>query len=63
MKKDKQLSDFIEGIEMTALPQEDQLLLDAGAWGNISGNQVNIGACPSTNNCNGGNCVKGCGGS
>jgi hypothetical protein len=28
---------------------------------NISGN--NVGNCPTVNNCNGGNCVKGCGAS
>lgn len=61
MKRDKQLSGFLKSIEMTVLPQEDQLLLDAGAWNDISGNHVNIGKCLSTNNCNGGNCVSGCG--
>lgn len=58
MKKDNSLVNFVEGVEMTVLPQEDQILLSSGAWG-FSG--MNIGDCKTVNNCNGGNCVTGCG--
>jgi hypothetical protein len=59
MKKDKNIRDFIEGLEMTILPQEEQLLLENGGL-KVSG--INLFYCPTTNtNCNGGNCVAGCG--
>lgn len=57
MRKDKLLTDFMEGVEMTILPQDDQILLSS--IGGLCGNEV-TNSC-TTNNCNGGNCVKGCG--
>jgi len=60
MKKDKLLTDFMEGIEMTILPEKDQILLSSiGGDGGCSGTTNND--CQVTNNCNGGNCVAGCG--
>jgi hypothetical protein len=62
MKKDKNISDFIEGLEMTILPQEEQILLETGGWGDINVSGANVGYCPTNNtNCHGGNCVAGCG--
>ena len=58
MKKDKLLTDFMEGVEMTILPQEDQILLSSVGGNNQSG--VTNNGC-IVNNCSGGNCVPGCG--
>lgn len=64
MRKEKDLSNFIQELEMTVLSSEEQFLVGKGgddADFTISGNTV--GYCPTTNNCQGGNCVKGCGSS
>lgn len=65
MKKVKNLKDFIGELEMTVLPQEEMLLLAAGDGEGESGsnsgcNVNNVEGC-QTNNCHGGNCIKGCG--
>lgn len=60
MKKEKDLSNFIQGLEMTVLDKEEQVLLGKGGDEfSISGNT--IGYCPTINNCHSGNCVRGCG--
>lgn len=74
MKETDELKEFVEGLEMTVLTEEDSILLDGmvGTSGTTEGsdNGCNIGptdtncsdaGCPTTNNCNGGNCVAGCG--
>ena len=62
MKKEKKLDDLLQGLEMTVCAKEEMILLSNGGDDpdiSISGNTV--GYCPTTNNCNAGNCVKGCG--
>jgi len=60
MKKDDLLQSFVEGVEMTVLPFDDQVLLT----GALSFSGLDIGEYKKKiiNNCNGGNCVAGCGG-
>lgn len=63
-KSEKTLKDYIAGMELTLLNEEDNILLD-GMVG-TSGIQAacnsdhNCKDC-STNNCHGGNCASGCG--
>lgn len=65
MKQDLVLKDFVESLEMTVLEEEDAILLD-GMVGTSNGpnrlcnTDKNCGdSC--ANNCQGGNCVTGCG--
>ncbi len=64
-KNDKNLKDFVEGLELTILDNEDSILLE-GMVGTSGENTLcntdhnckpNCGA----NNCMGGNCASGCG--
>jgi hypothetical protein len=57
MKKDKNIRDFIEGLEMTVLPQEEQILLSS--LGGDGPSCTNSG-CTTNINCDGANCIKGC---
>jgi hypothetical protein len=59
MKKDKSICDFIEGLEMTILPQEEQILLSSLGGNNAS--CTNTDTCITNANCAGANCVKHCG--
>lgn len=57
MNKKAGLHEFVEGMEMTVLSSEDQVLLD-GMVG-TSGSNISIwNCCPISNNCQGGNCAK-----
>ena len=64
MRKGKNLNDFIGEMEMTVLPQEELILLGAGGEGESGTNpgcNVNSVEGCQINNCNSGNCIKGCG--
>lgn len=65
MKKEREeLKEFVEGLEMTVLSEEDSILLD-GMVGTSGMDLCNTdGNCSPTscaNNCHGGNCAAGCG--
>lgn len=63
-KSEKTLKEFIGGMELTILTEEDSILLDGmvGTSGmqNACNSDHNCPNCGS-NNCQGGNCVAGCG--
>ena len=64
MKGTDELKEFVEGLEMTVLAEEDSILLDGmvGTSGlnglcNTDANSTKSGC---TNNCHGANCAAGC---
>lgn len=63
-KSEKTLKEFIGGMELTILNDEDSILLDGmvGTSGmqNLCNSDHNCSNC-GTNNCHGGNCIAGCG--
>lgn len=63
-KSEKTLKEFIGGMELTILNDEDSILLDGmvGTSGmqNACNSDHNCSSCDTTNNCHGGNCVAGC---
>lgn len=63
-KSEKTLKEFIGGMELTILTEEDSILLDGmvGTSGtqNFCNSDGNCADCGS-NNCHGGNCFAGCG--
>lgn len=65
--KEKSLKEFVEGMEMTILSEEDSVLLDGlvGTSGtqNLCNSDYNCNTGCGSNNCQGGNCVAGCGSS
>ncbi len=69
MKGTDELKEFVEGLEMTVLTEEDSILLDGmvGTSGttdvgcNTDVNCSKTGCTVGANNCNGGNCISGCG--
>lgn len=69
MDRNLELQEFVEGLEMTVLRDEDSILMDGmvGTSGanNLCNTDTNCGktGCGGTtvNNCQGGNCTPGCG--
>lgn len=57
MKENNELSLFLESIERVELNEEQQILLST-----FGGHDASIlNRCNTSNNCNSGNCVSGCG--
>lgn len=61
MKENNELDLFLESLERIELNEEQQILLSSFGGKNSSANNVTWGGCNTTNNCNSGNCVSGCG--
>ncbi|KGF51108.1 hypothetical protein [Prevotella melaninogenica] len=64
MKKEFEIQEFVDKLEMTVLTEENSILLD-GMVGTSGSNTVfcnTDSSCNEGNNCHGGNCIAGCGG-
>lgn len=64
MKGTDELKEFVEGLEMTVLADEDSILLDGmvGTSGlnGLCNTDANCTKSGCTNNCHGANCAAGC---
>lgn len=63
MKKELDIQNFVDNLELTVLTEENSILLD-GMVGTSGSNAVFCNtddSCNEGNNCHGGNCVAGCG--